>query len=172
MSNVNSISIGNCGEYFVAAELERHGFTAAVPMSNTKNFDILAINHQSNKQIAIQVKTNHTDKATWTLSEKNELITDENVFYVFVCLNGHEYPSYYILPSVLVAKSIQRSHFEFLSSTNKKGEPNNDTPIRKFSFDISKYNPFCFKKEDYMSHWDILGKKYHELTKFLPIFTS
>ena len=53
----NNISIGNAGEYFVAGELERHGFTAAVPMSNTKDFDILAINRQSYKQYAIQVKT-------------------------------------------------------------------------------------------------------------------
>lgn len=34
------INIGNCGEYFVAAELERRGFTVAVPMSNTPSFDI------------------------------------------------------------------------------------------------------------------------------------
>ena len=37
----NTVSIGNSGEYFVAAELERRGFTAAVPVSNTKDFDIL-----------------------------------------------------------------------------------------------------------------------------------
>ncbi len=49
----SNISTGNCGEYFVAAELERRGFTAAVPMSNTKDFDILAINRETNKQIAI-----------------------------------------------------------------------------------------------------------------------
>lgn len=36
--NSNNISVGNAGEYFVAGELERHGFTAAVPMSNTKDF--------------------------------------------------------------------------------------------------------------------------------------
>ena len=35
----NTISIGNAGEYFVAGELERRGFTCAVPMSNTKDFD-------------------------------------------------------------------------------------------------------------------------------------
>ena len=39
--NLYTTSIGNSGEYFVAAELERRGFTAAVPMSNTKDFDIL-----------------------------------------------------------------------------------------------------------------------------------
>ena len=46
----NNISIGNSGEYFVAAELERRGYTAAVPMSNTKDFDILAINRATYKQ--------------------------------------------------------------------------------------------------------------------------
>ena len=52
----NTVSIGNCGEYFVAAELERNGFTAAVPMSNTKNFDVLAINqNNNNQQVALQV---------------------------------------------------------------------------------------------------------------------
>ena len=32
----NKISIGNAGEYFVAGELERRGFTVALPMSNVK----------------------------------------------------------------------------------------------------------------------------------------
>lgn len=52
-----NISTGNAGEYFVAGELEGRGFTAAVPMSNTKDFDILAINRLSYQQYAIQVKT-------------------------------------------------------------------------------------------------------------------
>ena len=64
MSKTDNISIGNCGEYFVAAELERRGFTAAVPMSNTKSFDVLAIDRANDRQIAIQVKTNHTSKKT------------------------------------------------------------------------------------------------------------
>ena len=55
--NNNNISIGNAGEYFVAGELERRGYTVAVPMSNTKDFDILAINRDSLNQYAIQVKT-------------------------------------------------------------------------------------------------------------------
>ena len=38
-----NISTGNAGEYFVAGELERRGFTVTVPMSNTKDVDALAI---------------------------------------------------------------------------------------------------------------------------------
>ena len=33
MPNNTNVSTGNAGEYFVAGELERHGFTVAVPMS-------------------------------------------------------------------------------------------------------------------------------------------
>lgn len=98
-----NISTGNCGEYFVAAELERRGFTAAVPMSNTKDFDILAINRETNKQIAIQVKTTRFKKKSWTLSKKNEEIVDDNVFYFFVALNELENPEYHIVPSYIVA---------------------------------------------------------------------
>ena len=93
-SKTDTVSIGNCGEYFVAAELERNGFTSAVPMSNTKEFDVLAISKRTHKQVAIQVKTNHTKKRTWTLSQKNEALIKENVYYVFVSLNGKGEPKY------------------------------------------------------------------------------
>ena len=43
MGNDTNVNIGNSGEYFVAGELERRGYTVAVPMSNVKDFDILAI---------------------------------------------------------------------------------------------------------------------------------
>lgn len=69
----NSISIGNSGEYFVAAELERRGYTAAVPMSNTKDFDILAINRETKQQIAIQVKTTQYKHKKWMLNKKAEI---------------------------------------------------------------------------------------------------
>lgn len=42
MPNENNDNTGNSGEYFVAGELERRGFTVAVPMSNVEIFDILA----------------------------------------------------------------------------------------------------------------------------------
>ena len=61
----NKISIGNAGEYFVAGELERRGFTVALPMSNVKDFDILGINRTTQKQCAIQVKTTKNSKKEW-----------------------------------------------------------------------------------------------------------
>ncbi len=172
MGKTDCVSVGNCGEYFVAAELERNGFTVAVPMSNTKDFDILAISKQNNRQIALQVKTNHTSERTWTLSQKNENIVDDNIYYVFVCLNDKALPDYYILHSALVAKSIKKSHADWIAGKTKNGKAHKDTSIRKFSFEIAKYNPYNLKADDYKSNWDDIGKIYCELTKFLPVFDS
>ena len=70
----NNISVGNAGEYFVAGELERRGFTVAVPMSNVEMFDLLILDRDSKKQFAIQVKTNKSNKKEWIMSKKNEKI--------------------------------------------------------------------------------------------------
>ena len=80
----NTVSIGNAGEYFVAGELERRGFTVAVPMSNTELFDVLAIERSTNKQIAIQVKTTSYRKKEWSLGLKNETLIGDNIFYILV----------------------------------------------------------------------------------------
>lgn len=88
MKKNDSISIGNCGEYFVAGELERRGFTAAVPMSNTKDFDVLAISRESHRQYAIQVKTSLNDPDKWILTKKAEDLKNDNIIYVlFSCIH-------------------------------------------------------------------------------------
>ena len=101
----NKISVGNSGEYFVAGELERHGFTVAVPMSNVKDFDILAINRVSYKQFAIQVKTASYKTKKWVLGKKSEDLKGDNIFYIFVSLNELDMPNYHIVPSAIVAET-------------------------------------------------------------------
>lgn len=142
----NSISIGNSGEYFVAGELERRGFTCAVPMSNTKDFDILAISRETYNQYAIQVKTTSYKSKEWTLSKKNEDLIKDNVIYVFVSLNKLDNPEYHIVPSKIVAEQIKESHHNWLNTLGRNGQEHNDNSIRKFS-----------DKEDvYLNKWDLL----------------
>lgn len=143
----NNISTGNAGEYFVAGELERHGFTAAIPMSNVKDFDILAINRNTYKQYAIQVKTTSYKTKTWTLSVKNENIEGDNIIYFFVSLNELNAPEYHIVPSRIVAKDLREGHAKWLATPGRQGQKHNDNPIRKFS-----------DTEDmYLNNWDCLS---------------
>ncbi len=133
----NNISVGNCGEYFVAAELERRGFSVAVPMSNTELFDILAFNRTSHEQWAIQVKT--TQNKDWTLRKKNEDVIGDRIIYIFVKLNGLAQPQYYIVPSEDVATYVKKTHQDWLDTPGKKGQPHKDNPVRKFADAEEKY---------------------------------
>lgn len=147
MPNKDNINTGNSGEYFVAGELARRGFIVAVPMSNVENFDILAIDRENHEnQIAVQVKTTSKKRKLWQLSVKNENIMGNNIFYVFVSLNNLEKPSYHIVPSKIVAKTIKENHQEWLNSLSKNGQKHNDNNIRKFSDNEDKY----------LNKWDLL----------------
>lgn len=135
----DNISTGNAGEYFVAGELERHGFTAAIPMSNVKDFDILAINRTTYEQFAIQVKTTSFKRKKWTLGAKNEKIAGKNIVYFLVALNNLDQPEYHIVPSAVVANEIYDSHRKWLATPGKNGQPHNDNPIREFHDEEDKY---------------------------------
>lgn len=143
---VNNISIGNSGEYFVAAELERHGFSVAVPMSNTELFDILAFNRDTHKQFAIQVKTHHGKEKEWTLGPKNDHIKDDNIVYIFVTLNGMDVPEYHIVPSKIVAEDISTGYQKWLNTPGRNGRPHKESSIRKFGD----------KNDKYLNNWDVL----------------
>lgn len=146
--NNESVSIGNAGEYFVAGELERHGFTAAVPMSNVKDFDILAINRKDpSKMFAIQVKTTSYKQKKWTLTAKSESLSSDNVIYFFVSLNEQDTPEYHIVPSTIVASKIKAEHDLWLNTPGRNGQKHNDTNLRNFT-DSS---------DTYLNRWNYLG---------------
>lgn len=142
----NNVSTGNAGEYFVAGELERHGYTVALPLSNTKDFDILAINGETYKQFAIQVKTTSYKQKTWTLNVKNENMIGDNIIYFFVALNELEKPEYHIVPSNIVANAVRENHRQWLNTLGRNGQKHNDNPIRKFS-DLN---------DQYLNNWNCL----------------
>ena len=141
-----TISIGNTGEYFTAGELERHGFTAAIPMSNVKDFDILAIHRETHKMFAIQVQTTNGKKNEWTLNRKCESLAEDHVIYFFVKLNDLQPPEYHIVPSRIVAETVKKDHQEWLNTPGLHGQAHNDNNIRKFR------DP----DDEFLDRWDYL----------------
>lgn len=157
----NLIGIGNSGEYFVAGELERRGFSVAIPMSNTPVFDILAVLKsnddndsckQTYKQIIVQVKTINGNGNEWTMSAKDEKINAENAFYILVRLNGFNTPDYYILPSKTVSNVIKESHEKWINAMGKRGQPHKNTGMRKL-----KLKDLPNNGEGYLNKWSILS---------------
>ena len=157
MSDKSTVNIGNSGEYFVAGELERRGFTVAVPMSNVKDFDILAIHRETYRQLAIQVKTTGYKQKKWTLNKKNENLMGDNIFYVFVSLNELDAPEYHIVPSKIVAETIKTFHQNWLDTPGKDGKTHNDTNIRVFRDD----------EDWYLDKWELLEMEKIDDNKLL-----
>lgn len=139
MPNKNNVNTGNAGEYFVAGELERRGFTVAVPMSNVESFDILAINKKTYKQYAIQVKTTCYKSKKWTLTAKSESLIGDNIIYIFVALNNLETPTFHIVPSKIVATEIKSCHQKWLKTPKKDGGQHLDNNLRNFKDDNNTY---------------------------------
>lgn len=146
MAKKDLISIGNAGEYFVAGELERRGFTVGVPMSNVKDYDILAIHRDTGKKIAVQVKTTGNGDKKWLLSKKAEELTDSDTFYVFVVLDGLAAPQYHIVSAPILAAIVKKDYAEWLQTAGKNGKAHNDTSMRTF-FD---------RDNVYLDKWELL----------------
>ena len=94
MAEIQSSSTGLSGEYFVAAELLRRGFSVGITMGNAKAIDILA--EKKGKQFIIQVKAIFKKKNVGWPMMKDKVVPGH--FYVFVNLNGDKMidPEYYI----------------------------------------------------------------------------
>ena len=94
MAEIQSSSTGLSGEYFVAAEMLRRGFSVGITMGNAKAIDILA--EKDGKQFIIQVKAIYKRKNVGWPMMKDKVNT--KIFFVFVNLNGDKMssPDYFI----------------------------------------------------------------------------
>jgi len=71
------------GEYFVAAELYKRGFSVALTMGNAKAIDLFA--EKNRRTVNVQVKAIRLRKNVgWPIARAKVW---SNVIYVFVCLN-------------------------------------------------------------------------------------
>ena len=106
MAEIQSSSTGLSGEYFVAAELLRRGYSVGITMGNAKAIDILA--EKDGNQYIIQVKAIFKKKNVGWPMMKDKVHTDH--FYVFVNLNGDKMtvPDYFIATGKEVKPKVKQ----------------------------------------------------------------
>lgn len=144
---LTTVLCGVAGEYFVAAELSRHGYVASLTLRNTRGIDVLASNSNATRAVGIQVKTNQSDRREWILNKKAEAEVAENLFYVFVRLNRTGMPAFHVVPRATVAKLVRADHAAWLKAPGKGGRAHVDSAIRKFR-DLD---------DQYLGRWELLG---------------
>lgn len=80
------------GEYFVAAELYRKGFSVGMTIGNAKAIDLFA--NKDNKTVAIQVKAIKNKKSSsWPIVKEK---VQAGIIYIFVNLNDEASPDYFV----------------------------------------------------------------------------
>lgn len=124
---------GIAGEYYVAAELSRRNYLAAITLRNSDGIDILVSNFAGDKLASIQVKTTQ-GKHKWILNKKIENETSENKYFVFVTIpeDFEKGPEYYIISSKNLSEAIYNGHRSWLSKPGKNGKIRNDSDVRQF----------------------------------------
>lgn len=146
---------GITGEYYVAAELSRRGYLAAITLRNSDGIDILASNESGEKTFSIQVKTTQ-NKRKWILGKKVEEDNTVNKFYVFVNMPNelNLLPEYYIVRAKDLAKNIYEGHRNWLKEPGKNGRIRKDSIARQF-------NPRYFPENELLN-WERLISVFEE----------
>jgi hypothetical protein len=93
------------GEYFVAAELYRRGYSVAMTLGNAKAIDLFA--EHDNRTVNVQVKAIRDKKSIgWPIMQNK---VAEAVMYVFVCLNAPGTPpEYYVCTGVEAGRLVKQ----------------------------------------------------------------
>jgi hypothetical protein len=152
---LNKQLCGIAGEYYVAAELSRRGYLAAITLRNSDGVDILVSNIDGDKLFSIQVKSTQ-NKRKWILSQKVENEFSEKKYYVFVNIPSdiNLMPEFIIVHSKVLANNIFNGHRDWLSKPGKNGKTRNDSKVRQF--DPRYFQPFE------LLNWDELIAKIDE----------
>ncbi len=81
------------GEYFVAAELYRRGYSVAMTLGNAKAIDLFA--ERDARTVNVQVKAIRNKKSIgWPIMQK---AIKDNIIYVLICLNDSQAPPDYFI---------------------------------------------------------------------------
>ena len=106
MAEISRNNTGLSGEYFVAAELYRRGWSIGMTIGNAKAVDLFA--EKNDKIIAVQVKSIYKRKNVgWPLM-KDKIKKD--CIYIFVNLNADKMtsPDYFVCTSGEVHSKIKQ----------------------------------------------------------------
>ena len=150
--------VGAAGEHLVLSRLLSKGVLAAQAPRGARKADVL-VNHLDGKPpCLIQVKTRSaTNSSGWHMGEKHEIISDKDLFYCFVSIEGAD-TSVYVIPAAKVAKVVKESHETWLKTPGAKGQKHNDSKMRfiKNTYKLKIKSAPDGWMDKYLEAWDLI----------------
>jgi len=148
--------IGNAGEFFVAGELLRRGYVAALAPRNAPSYDILAA--AKDRFVRIRVKTKSHPSRVWQWMAKPDgslfrEVKDRDDVCVLVDLKSPgDRPAYYLIPTTGLDRFLQAERRTWISTPGRGGRLH-DKDSRHHALDLSKHRVFL---SNYEENWSLL----------------
>ena len=119
--------VAMAGEFFVAAQLQRLGFAAAVTYGNAKRADVVVLSPDSERAVLVEVKT--TSRAKWPVGNRAPEPSRQPWVFVWLPEAADESPEYYVLTQAqLYDILISGQDRYFAAYEAKHGESYGDRP--------------------------------------------
>jgi len=83
------------GEFYVAAELQRRGISAAVTYGNAKNADVIAFSLSGEKAVVVEVKS--TSQSKWVVGGTVPLPSSKPWVFVHMPTDQSASPAFFVL---------------------------------------------------------------------------
>lgn len=148
---------GAAGQFFVAGELSRRGFVAALTMGNCPGTDILVSNRTATRTAHIQVKTFIPGASKCSVGQKAETNYGPNFFWVLagIPLSSDSPPLYFIIPAEVMAREIRTAHQNWRDTPGKAGQEHNETTFRAVLLPPLK-SCLGWSVEEFRNNWGLL----------------
>lgn len=148
--------IGNAGEFFVAGELLRRGYVAALAPRNAPSFDILASARDRFIRVRVKAKSHPSKVWQWMAKSDGSLFREvkgKDDFCILVDLKSlGEPPCYYVIPTADVNRFMSEKRQVWISTPGRGGRPHDPTS-RHHALDVTKHNDFL---KEYLEKWDLI----------------
>lgn len=151
----------NASHFFVAGELCRRGYAAAVTLGNTPNADILCSNPAGTKFVHIRVKTFAPGAKTCSVGLKAEKDFGPAFFWVLAGIPEPKSTSafeYFIIPSAHMARNVHEFHNRWLAAPGKNGQAHKDSAVRVVNVSPNAY-AYLWSIEKYREQWHFIDER-------------
>ena len=124
MSEIKTQFKGNLGMFLVCAELSKRNLVAMPTSRNTKGYDVVVLNPETNEAVGIQVKCSDRKEFPVFNTHWNDYQqkTDEKIMsdFVFVDISEPDKPKYFIVGEKEVKRILKSRIEEYLQKYQQK----------------------------------------------------
>ena len=159
--NILSAFAGNAGEYFVAGQLLRLGWHAALTARGSRAYDVLAQRDDLAVALRVKTKTAAARAFQWSCKKTGEIFLDlrsRGDFTVLVDLPKAIVvgPTFYVVPTTVINDWLTESHRQWLATPGAKGQAHVDNPRRAILVDSAPGIGHGGPLQPYRDAWHLL----------------